>query len=191
VVPPLGVMLGIKKCVACGQFFSLEAFRVDRSSKRGLQSWCIRCKANWERGVDGSWLRWQAWLEKHEPMSLGEPSGWTEHMYKKRWQECDGKCEWCGAGLGEWQTGGHHQDRIDNDTPHIPSNCRMLCWPCNRRKSNRSPHVALREANFYVAEWGRGRVPWQTIEPWARRAVLPNVEQYKVDVQMNLPIRNQ
>jgi hypothetical protein len=163
-------------------------FAVDKSKPNGRQSWCRLCKDIWEMGPDGVWKRLRAYLEKHEPSSLRPPNGWTEELYLKRWSEVDGKCELCGAGLGEWQVGGHRLDRIDNDTPHIPSNCQMLCWVCNRRKSNKTWQTAKIEVRPYLEEFGRGKVPWQTIEPWARRVSLRYDEAESEEVECLLPL---
>ncbi len=170
-----------KRCERCRLTFSMEAFARDISSATGHQSWCRRCKADWERGPGGAWKRFRAWLAENEPNSLSPPYGWTEELYIARWNAQSGLCETCGARLDEWQVSGHRQDRIDNDSPHIPANCRLLCWPCNRRKSNRNPHAADKEIARWVEEYGRGRVPWQTIDTSLRRVELPNVERFRVD----------
>ena len=175
-----------KRCVNCGGWFRLAFFAVDKSKPSGRQSWCRRCKTEWERGPENVWKRLRAMLEEDEPESLRQPHGWTEALYLQRWAEVDGKCEWCGAGLGEWQHSGHRLDRIDNDTPHIPANCQMLCWVCNRRKSDMPPHAAREEAMHHVERWGRGRVPWQRINTWAKRVELPDPEPYRVaDIQLS------
>lgn len=165
----------------------LEGFARDKTAPTGRQSYCRRCKTEWERGPENVWKRLRAQLESEEPESLKPPHGWTEELYVARWNEVDGKCEFCGAGLGEWQHAGHRLDRISNSTPHIPANCQMLCWVCNRRKSNKHPFVARAEALEHVriagngdVARGMGRVPWQDIEPWARRVELPDMERWRV-----------
>lgn len=174
------------RCGNCMKHYKSEFFAKDRSSPDGYQSWCRLCKAEWERGPEGVWKRLRVWLEKYEPVALKPPHGWTEELYISRWHEAKGLCEWCGAGLGEWQIAGHRLDRIDNDTPHIPANCRMLCWVCNRRKSNKHWHIAEKETKQHVNDHGMGRVPWQTIEPWAKRVFLPDPTPYIVEVQTTL-----
>lgn len=170
----------------------LDFFATDRSSSSGKQAWCRLCKALWERGPENAWKRFKAMLEREEPESLRPPHGWTEQQYLAMWTAVDGKCEWCGSGLGEWQHSGHRLDRIDNNTPHIPANCQMLCWVCNRRKSNRPAFVAMEETLMHVRraggrrgeQAGLGRVPWQDIEPWARRVELPDPEPYRIALPM-------
>lgn len=177
----------VKQCSCCMLFFTHEAFAADRSTPLGLQSWCRRCKALWERGPENVWKRLHAWLQREEPESLQPPHGWTEELYRERWEAADGKCEACGAGLGEWQHSGHRLDRIDNNTPHIPANCQMLCWVCNRKKSNLPWQTFAKEVALHVAEHGRGRVPWQTMLPWAKRVELPDLGAFEVEVQIALP----
>lgn len=176
----------VLRCTNCDGWFKKVFFARDRSSPVGHQSWCRHCKALWERGPENAWKRFRAWLEAHEPSSLAPPHGWTEELYLSRWKQFNGECEWCGAGLGEWQHSGHRQDRIDNNTAHTPANCRMLCWVCNRRKSNRPWQTARDEVMIHVRDHGRGRVPWHTIEPWAKRVELPDPEPFRVEVQTDL-----
>jgi hypothetical protein len=174
------VTLATRTCPRCSGTFRIDAFAQDRSSVTGRQSWCRRCKADWECGPEGSWKRLRAWLEKNEPNSLKAPHGWTEERYLKAWKDSRGECSLCGSRLREWQTSGHNLDRIDNNTPHIPANCRMLCWPCNRKKSNLPTLAADTEIGRWVEQYGRGKVPWQILLPNIQRVDLPDMEQYRV-----------
>lgn len=177
-----------KRCGTCREWFLNSFFAMDTTKARGLQSLCRRCKAEWERGPENVWKRLKAMLDRDEPSSLLPPHGWTEEIYLARWEQSGGRCEWCKAGLGEWQHSGHRLDRIDNDTPHIPMNCQMLCWVCNRRKSNRPWSTAKAETMRWVSEFPPGQVPWQTIEPWAKRVELPDPAAFLVeDPWMYLP----
>jgi hypothetical protein len=168
----------------------VEFFAIDRSSGDGLQSWCRRCKAEWEQGPSGVWCRLRSLLAEKEPASLLPPNGWSEELYMMRWEECAGRCEECGAGLGEWQIAGHRLDRIDNRTPHIPANCAMLCWPCNRRKADRNPETVKHETTDLIRRYGRGRIPWQVVlsPSWrVQRAELPDPTPFFVpDPQLDL-----
>ncbi len=171
----------VRTCPQCQETYRLDAFAIDRGSLTGRQSWCRRCKADWECGPEGTWKRLRVLLEKQEPDSLKAPHGWTEERYVKAWKEAKGECSTCGARLREWQISGHNLDRIDNNTPHIPANCRLLCWPCNKKKSNGSPLSADREIGLWVQQYGRGKVPWQLLLPGSERVELPCVEQFRVE----------
>jgi 5-methylcytosine-specific restriction endonuclease McrA len=175
-----------KRCNRCDRIYDSRAFAADKSAIGGRQSWCRRCKVEWESGPHGAWRRFAAFLRKHEPRCLDLPRGWTEELYVTRWAACGGICELCGADLSEWQKSGHRLDRIDNGTPHIPNNCRFLCWPCNRHKSDRNPHVADQEIRMWVEQYGRGRVPWQTIQSKAGRVELPDLAEFVVEIQLSL-----
>lgn len=174
------VTQAVRTCPQCQKTYRLAAFAADRGSPTGRQSWCRRCKADWECGPEGSWKRLRAHLEKHEPISLKEPHGWTEERYLKKWKECNGECVLCGARLREWQVSGHNLDRIDNDTPHIPANCRLLCWPCNKKKSSTTALVADEEIRGWVQKFGRGTVPWQKLMPGIERVDLPDLQEHEV-----------
>lgn len=181
-IPDLFSLITAKQCEKCRGRFRYEAFAADRSHESGRQSWCRACKARWELGPDNTWKRLEAWLAESEPTSLGGQNGWTEELYLARWAEVDGKCELCGAGLREWQGRGHNLDRINNNAPHIPGNCRLLCWPCNRAKSNGSPLAKDVEIGGWVKQFGKGRVPWDVIrQEWSlSRAEPVSVEEYRV-----------
>lgn len=179
--------LGRRTCPKCRVTYRPDAFAVDRNSPTGRQSWCRRCKVEWEHGLDGSWKRLKAWLAKEEPNSLDASEGgtnlkgWTPEKFTKKWKEHDGHCSLCGAGLREWQSSGHNLDRIDNNTPHIPGNCRLVCWPCNKKKGNGHPAVAYEEIAALVKKYGHGLVPWQLILIGMKRIELPDLAEYRVD----------
>lgn len=179
--PDLFSREAVKQCAKCSGWFRLGAFARDRRQKDDRQAWCRRCKAEWEQGPENAWKRLRAWLEKEEPACLRGANGWTEALYVEHWNACGGRCVTCGAGLLEWQTSGHRLDRIDNNTPHIPSNCRMVCWPCNKLKSD--GHALAEDATIgmWVQKYGRGKVPWHLVKPaWGiKRVELPDVEEYR------------
>ena len=171
----------VKQCASCRMWFSGGAFARDRTRGSQLQSWCRACKAAWECGVDGSWKRLRRELEKKEPASLDPRTGWTEAKYRAFWSEHDERCERCGAGLREWQSAGHNLDRINNSDPHVPGNCRLVCWPCNKRKSNKSSLVHDPETELWIQRYGRGRVPWSELMPGMTRAEVPSVDEFRID----------
>ncbi len=175
-----------KQCCTCKGWFQFAAFYRDVSPGRsGWQPQCRRCRTQWEH--DGAWCRFRSYLKKFEPAALAPPHGWTEELYRAQWDKARGCCEWCGAGLGEWQLSGHRVDAIDNDREHTPNNCQLLCWVCNRLKSNH-PNLATKQMVVGIVvdagngdyERGRGKVQWSDRFTWARRAKLPDVEQYRV-----------
>jgi len=170
-----------KQCAKCGGTFLLAAFKRDRNQLSGRQSWCIRCKAEWETTPEGAWKRFRSWAEKNEPTSLLAPHGWTETAYLDLWKKTKGECESCGAKLNEWQRSGHRLDRIDNNRPHIPGNCRLVCWPCNHRKCDRPPSVFLAEIENWISKYGRGRIPWG--EHGYESVALPDIEEFRIDKQ--------
>jgi len=131
--------------------------------------------------VENAWRRFAAEMERDEPTSR---QFWTLEIFREWWG--NGKCEYCGGGLSEYQTGGHRMDRIDNDAPHIPSNCRRACWPCNATKADKHPEVFRSEMRNWLVEYGPGRVPWAKLSPRFRRAEIPNVEQFRSDPQGRL-----
>jgi hypothetical protein len=177
-----------RRCQGCGMFLLPAAFAADRASPDGFQSWCRRCKSEWEQSDDGIEARFFAHLRKKlDPTLIGPPRGWTHALFRELWQRADGKCESCGAGLGEWQYSGYRIDRIDNDRGYVPGNCRLCCWPCNVYKKDKHPSVSLFEIGNLLREYGRGRIPWAKYVPGINPYVPPDMSALIVsDPQLSL-----
>lgn len=120
--------------------------------------------------------RFIAQLVESEPESVAQ---WTREIFIQKWGPLPAKCRSCGAGLREWQVGGHNMDRISNSRLHIPGNCRAVCWPCNRTKSNKNAAAASIIIDSYL-------IPWCDLDPAFRPAKPPDVSEFRVEVQLSL-----
>ena len=165
-------------CSKCREFYWRSAFAADASRLDGCQSYCRYCKQLWEVPVENGWKRFSAWLRNNEPKSVPH---WTFEIYDLEIKKADGECWLCGAGLHEWQSSGHFMDRINNNTPHIPGNCRVLCWPCNSLKGAAPSTTADQMIREWVAKYGRGKVQWDELYPRKfKRPVLPDLSSLRV-----------
>ena len=109
---------------------------------------------------------------------------WTERTYNAVIQEHDGRCHWCGAVLHEL-SGGYWIDKIDPKRGYARSNCVACCWPCNRTKNNMMPEAFLDWIGRKVEQYGRGRVPWQTLIPGIK-VEGPDVSAFRLHIQQRL-----
>lgn len=159
-----------KRCSGpCGFLYELPAFARDSTKQSGRQSWCRGCKDVWESVPENAYKRFTEFLRKNnEKECLEPPHGWTRDLYLSMWRENDGKCGSCGALLTLWQRTGFRVDRIGNNGGHWPHNCRIVCWPCNRVKSNRNAQAFQQELEVYLQKYGWGRVPWDDTHGFAR-----------------------
>jgi hypothetical protein len=105
-----------KQCGNCGGFFVLEFFGKDNSTHTGRQSWCRRCKEEWEQGPENTWKRLRAHLEKYEPGSIGKPNGWTADLFLTEWKRVGGCCELAGV----WPLPRPHQQRLATHSRQLP-----------------------------------------------------------------------
>lgn len=97
-------------------------------------------------------------------------------------------CRYCGAIVHDWSEG-YWLDRVDSKLGYLESNVHVCCYPCNWTKSNRNAADWRREIDRLVKKWGRGKVPWQEIDPRFRRAV-PDLTPFVVMQSKQLPLFN-
>jgi len=168
-------LFDVKRCRRCHVLYEPEAFARAAKHKDGKQSWCRKCKAEWEHSPEGKYKRFYAGLAPEEAVL------WTWDIYLSLWEKHGGCCEWCGAGLTEWQSSGYNIDRISNSRGYLPGNAQLLCKPCNFTKSDKNPIVAKQESDRWVAEFGRGRVQWNEVSPrWKPAAPIPDLSNLEV-----------
>ena len=176
---------GTSVCANCRRPWKVEAFHSFSKAATGIQPWCIDC--NWVRqsSVRSAWATFQRTLREKDPVRL---LGWTFEMYLEKWDSTGGRCTACGAGLREWQSSGYAIDRIDNASDYDPVNCRLLCWPCNCTKGNRSTLALMAEVEMFKAKFGGpGQINWNEINPRFKRRVRPNMTKFIVEpVQLEL-----
>ncbi len=157
-----------KKCNNCRHYLPLDAFDVDRQTKSERQSWCKQCKDEWETTPEGVYSRTISWLEKNEPESAAR---WSLARFLEKWNQADGRCYHCSAGLREWQKAGHSLDRIDNtEGRHIPENCVLCCAPCNMKRRTTQWH-AWRKEIAALKDEHHGEIPWGQYDPKWKRIV--------------------
>lgn len=155
-----------KRCAKCRHLFSVDGFAEDVSTADRRQSYCRRCKDEWEAVPENAWKRfYKEVLIKEDPLCLSAPHGWTRALYLSMWDATKGRCTYCGGGLADYQSSGHRLDRLDSALPHTPQNCRLCCWPCNRLKLDMTPPAFVNTIRHYVKDYGEGKVPWHTIYP--------------------------
>jgi hypothetical protein len=148
-----------KLCPRCGVLLRVlvgVTFNRKTDSADGLQPWCRRCDHLNKRNPDNGWRNFHRILPAHEAAL------WTETAYLAMMG--DFRCHTCGANVCEW-SGGYWVDRISNKRGYLAGNCRPCCWGCNRLKSNRNPESFEWDVRAYVERYGRGRVPWDQIQP--------------------------
>jgi len=160
----------------------LLAFDKDKSSTTGLQSNCKQCKDEWELRPENIFARTRSFLVLEEPDSWelwGRMPGGAFGEFQRKWDQCNGVCHYCGAGLREWQVTGHILDRLDNDDrSHSPMNTQLCCWPCNYGKGTRSAFAWEIEIEPYLRRYGLGNVPHRLRDGKFKRAKIRSTKTF-------------
>lgn len=167
-----------KMCAGCNTTYAVKlgvTFNRKSSSPDGLQPWCRACDIRNKRDTKNGWTNFLRTLRDRN-----EVGTWTEAKYQELLG--DYRCQTCGANVAEWG-GGYWVDRISSKRGYIESNCRPSCWGCNRTKSNRNPESADQEIDRHVARYGRGKVPWDEIDPHIKHteSTVPDLSQFVIE----------
>lgn len=126
-------LLSKKLCPKCGKEKERRKFRVNFTTKDGLDSWCKECKnrsgRNW-KARPSSLLGRSFSSIKNSAKSRGIAFLLTLEQYVEL--RNSGKCEFCGGCLPSW--GG--LDRKDNSMGYTVDNCVPCCFVCNVAKND-------------------------------------------------------
>lgn len=178
-----------RRCANCDRLLCKFFFSADAAKgEGGRQSWCNRCKDEWEITVRGAWGRFSSYLEKHHPEYLDGIHGWTEERFNQKIRDCERRCLTCGAHLWEWlpknsrpgiqdlwlKPGAYAVLKKNPRASYFPGNCQFACHPCAHVQKEKSPtwQAFVRETGHLVKEHGPGEVPWDRILGWPKRRVL-------------------
>ena len=161
-----------------------ETFTRNRSMADGYQIYCRECdETHKAQDPNYGWAAFQRALA-----ARGESlRGWTRESYLKIVCEPGkptlGSCSYCGNALARWGKG-HHIDRIDSFRHHTPDNCVSCCSGCNRAKGSKSPEAWRHVLTNVLANYPKGKVPWQTIDPKGPAPNnIPDLSPYALELQ--------
>lgn len=172
----------VKACPGCRRLLQVivnVTFNRKRGAVDGLQPYCRECDARFKNGHKNGLVNFKREL-KRRGLDEWTRHRWTEATYHDILAGKNWECHYCGWDVKEWGATGYWLDKIDPDREYEPSNVVPCCWVCNRRKSNSHPSVYTIEIKPHLAEWGRGRIPWQRYLPQATRATFPDLRAYVI-----------
>lgn len=175
-----------KRCGGCKRLLQVirsVTFTGNRTQPDRLQIYCRECDERHKaRDPVYGWKMFEHALQR-EPHHVAVQ--WNRAKYAALFTR--GECHWCGANLAEWGGKGHRIDRIDSLAPHVPDNCVACCAPCNHAKNSRSPESWTHEIQRLVATYGRGKIPWQSINPKGPgRTKIPDLSAYEVPTEQGV-----
>lgn len=138
-----------------------QSFNLKNGAPDGLQPFCRECDSRQKGERPKAWARFKKLLLER---NRGEFALWTHAKYLDLFEFTAWRCHWCKGAVDRW-SGGYWVDKINPNDIYDPDNCVACCWPCNRKKSNRSAEAWSLELAPILARYPQGKVDWHAIDP--------------------------
>lgn len=143
-----------KPCPKCEKILPLSAF--NKCKRRGLQSWCRECKAEYHKEAlsDPNGRRWRQ-RRLRVMRQAAEKGGFPCDLTHETLPYVPEACPCCGTALQVGRNGGLHNspsyDRLCPELGYTEGNVVVLCVECNAIKNAAGPERILQ-----VGRWLQG-----------------------------------